>query len=80
MTNNQAAMLSVGDNSQISTRLTEYGFEFVGPSHKGVFLFREPSGAAWLLSEMRGKVAPSRLLLQSLWTPENCSTIRMQNA
>ena len=75
MTRAQEAYLSVAKSDHIPLLMQEYGFEFAGPSHKDVWMFRETTGKAWMLTDFRGKVAPCRMILPSFWCQENIATL-----
>lgn len=75
MTQAQEAYLSVAKTSAVPELMREYGFEFAGPSTKDAFLFRDDNGKAWLLTDMRGRVAPCRMMLPSAWTEQNLAII-----
>lgn len=75
MTQAQEAYLSVAKSENVAQLMQDYGFEFVGPSHKDVFLFKTTDGRAWLLTDIRGKVAPCRMVLPSAWTDQNIAVI-----
>jgi hypothetical protein len=80
MTRAQHAYLSVAKSADVPKLMQEYGFEFAGPSHKDVFMFREPDGRAWLLTDFRGKVAPSRDMLNSFWCEQNLAALMGESA
>ncbi|HWF62918.1 MAG TPA: hypothetical protein VN666_21780 [Nitrospira sp.] len=71
MTRAQEAYLSVAKSSDVPKLMEEYGFEFAGPSFKDAWMFRDGDGNAWLLTDFRGKVAPCRMMLPSLWCHAN---------
>jgi hypothetical protein len=79
MTRAQEAYISVAKDSDVKALIESYGFDVVGPTSKGVFMFRElnaPNGNAWLLTEMRGKVAPSRQMMPSFWSDANVEAMK----
>jgi hypothetical protein len=71
MTRAQESYLSVAKATDIPKIMTDYGFEFAGPSFKDVWMFREADGRTWLLTDFRGKIAPCRMMLPSLWCHAN---------
>ena len=73
MTRSQESYLSVAKN--VPQLMREYGFEFAGPNTCGAYLFNEPNGRAWLLTDFRGKVAPVRMILPSVWSEQNISVM-----
>lgn len=75
MTQAQEAYLSVAKSADVPKLMQEYGFEFVGPSAKDVFMFKTRDLRAWLLTDMRGKIAPCRMVLPSHWSEENLSVL-----
>ena len=75
MTRSQEAYLSVAKSQDVPKLMEEYGFRFAGPSIKDVWMFQTIDGRAWLLTDMRGKVAPARMILPSHWSEENLSVL-----